>query len=119
MQQIATQPGISLSITNGNGYKSAQMSKRERNRRRAKDFNDRKLREIHSDFAVKRNTLEVGQDHLLPRSEAVDGVLITLVEQHSELRRMFNDLCTSLADFGIPTIRQSRGLHVVARKVAA
>ncbi|MDE2099635.1 MAG: hypothetical protein KGL39_20450 [Patescibacteria group bacterium] len=71
---------------------------RKRNRRRAKDLSAQKLREIKRDFDVQRNTLEVGQNHLLPRSEAVDGVLIRLSD---EVRSVRDELSTLRRQMGI------------------
>lgn len=75
--------------TNKTEYKSAR---RDRNRRRAKDLADTKLREIQSDFRRKRNSLEVAQDHLLPRSEAVDGLLIKVEDDLRSVRQELSDL---------------------------
>lgn len=66
--------------------------RREPNRRRAKDLADQKLREIQSDFRRKRNSLEVAQDHLLPRSEAVDGLLIRVEDDLRSVRQELSDL---------------------------
>lgn len=61
-------------------------SRPARNRRRAKDLSDPKLREIKGDFEHLRNTLEVAQNHLLPRSEAVDAILMRLNDEYRSVR---------------------------------
>lgn len=63
-----------------------------RNRRRAKDLSDPKLREIKGDFEHLRNTLEVAQNHLLPRSEAVDAILMRLNDEFRSVRSELADL---------------------------
>lgn len=82
-------PAEFATATNGGRSKSAR---RERNRRRAKDLSDEKLREVKRDFEITRNTLESAQNHLLPRAEAVDGVLIRLVDEYRSVRQELTDL---------------------------
>jgi hypothetical protein len=63
-----------------------------RNRRRAKDLSEPKLREIKGDFEHSRSTLEVAQNHLLPRSEAVDAILMRLNDEFRTVRSELADL---------------------------
>lgn len=50
-----------------------------RNRRRANRLPAMELRAIQTDFElIRRNSEDVGRDHLLPRAEVVDAVLIGL-----------------------------------------
>lgn len=52
-------------------YKSAF-----RNRRRADRLSATDLRAVQAGFEIRRNSEDVGRDHLLPRPEVIDGVLI-------------------------------------------
>lgn len=85
-----------------------------RNRRRAKDLKDAKLRELQADFRQKRNSLEVGQDHLLPRAEAVDGLLIRVDD---ELHTVRQELYNLRREMGLASASDSR-LVLVQRRSA-
>jgi hypothetical protein len=67
-------------------------SRRVPNRRRAKDLSDERIGDLKRDFAVRRNTLEVAQAYLLPRAEAVDGVLIQLCDNVRTVRNELDEL---------------------------
>ena len=90
------EPGaIPISATTTKQAKSNEGRKRvsgRRNRRRAKDLTDACLREIKRDFSILRNSLEVAQNHCLPRSEAQDGILIHLCDEVRSVRQELSDI---------------------------
>lgn len=89
MQTQNSAPVDFASRTKGARKKSAR-----RNRLRAKDLSRTRIREVKRDFDITNSTLEAAQNNLLPRSEAVDAVLmqhsdelITVRQEIGELRR--------------------------------
>lgn len=80
-------------------------ARRERTRLRAKDLTDAKLREVKRAFDIQRNTLEVAQNHLMPRSEAVDGVLIRMSD---DLRSFQQELIQMRRQMGIADVSGGR-----------
>lgn len=88
---VQQETGLSVNASTGTTSKPARRA-RKRNRRRAKDLPDAKLREIKSDFEIKRNSLEVAQGHLLPRPEAVDGILIRVTDEIRTVRSELTEL---------------------------
>lgn len=74
------------------GTKITRSRSGRRNRRRAKDLSDAQLRELKRDFDIARNSMDVAQNHLLPRAEAVDGVLIRLLDEGRSVRQEIDEL---------------------------
>lgn len=74
-------------------------SRPARNRRRAIDLAPRKIMEIKADFEQHPNTLDVAQNHLLPRSEAVDAILMRVIEEYRTVRAELAEM-RRMAGFG-------------------
>lgn len=72
--------------------KQATSRSGRRNRRKAKDLSDPKLREIKGDFEQTRDSMAVAQGHLLPRAEAVDAVMARIIEEFNDFRSEMVDL---------------------------
>lgn len=73
-----------------------------RSRRRADRLPATELRSVQAGFEIRRNTEDVGRDHLLPRAEAVDAVLIGITanirflsDQVNHIRRQMGMATTS------------------------
>lgn len=76
-----------------------------RNRRRAIDLSPRKIMEIKADFEAHPNSLDIAQNHLLPRSEAVDAILMRVIEEYRSVRQDLADLRRQLGLGGADAAR--------------